>query len=178
MGQDYDVSVKLLLRRSNGVTIRRLVGEDIAEWLNIELPKVSNLRMDMLVRTVSGKLVHLELQSGNDKGMGLRQLEYYLGVQRMMQEHVRQIVLYLGPEPLNMPSQFQTPSLDFRWEVADIRNFDGEAMLQSGDIGDAMLALLTNVEKERVSARVMPELERLPTGTREDVATEFLVISG
>ena len=42
MAQDYDVSLKLLFRRSNGVTIQRLLGESIVEWVNVELPRVTN----------------------------------------------------------------------------------------------------------------------------------------
>lgn len=83
IAQDYDVSLKLLFRRSNGVAIQRLLGERVIEWLNVELPRVRNPRVDMLARMESGVLTHLDLQSGNDPEMGRREAEYYLDLHRL-----------------------------------------------------------------------------------------------
>ena len=62
--QEYDVALKLLLQGSARLTIRELAGGPVEKWLDIELPKVQNLRMDLLGETVGGGLVHVELQSG------------------------------------------------------------------------------------------------------------------
>lgn len=64
--QDYDVTLKLLLQRSGSLILRELTGTAIARWLDVELPKVQNLRLDLLGEAVDGDLVHLELQSTND----------------------------------------------------------------------------------------------------------------
>jgi hypothetical protein len=63
--QEYDVTLKLLLRGSAKLTIRELTGAAVDEWLDVELPKVQNTRVDLLGQTNEGSLVHLELQSGN-----------------------------------------------------------------------------------------------------------------
>lgn len=144
----------------------------------MELPRVSNQRVDMLARTVGGVLCNLELQSSNSAGMALRQAEYYLNLHRRFGEHVRQIVLYIGQPPLRMPAQLVTPSMSFHYELVDVRQFDGEALLRSGDLGDAMLALLTGVDKERVGAHFWPEVVQMDPLRREDIVTEFLLISG
>lgn len=81
--QDFDVALKLLLRRSAQRTIRELIGADIEKWIDVELPKVQNLRADLLGETASGDLVHVELQSGNDALMPLRMAEYCLGILRV-----------------------------------------------------------------------------------------------
>jgi hypothetical protein len=60
-----------------------LTGTAIAKWLDVELPKVQNLRLDLLGETVGDELIHLELQSGNDAAMPLRMAEYCLGVYRL-----------------------------------------------------------------------------------------------
>ncbi|MGO4881311.1 MAG: hypothetical protein ACLP59_10860 [Bryobacteraceae bacterium] len=70
--QDYDATLKSLLRSSPPLTIRELAGAAIAQWLDVELPKVQNLRLDLLGETVNGDLVHVELQSSNDPAMPLR----------------------------------------------------------------------------------------------------------
>jgi hypothetical protein len=67
MAQDYDVSLKLVFRRSNGVATQRLIGDMVVEWLNVELPRVRNPRVDMLARIAGGGFTHLDLQSTNDQ---------------------------------------------------------------------------------------------------------------
>ena len=57
--QDYDVTLKLLLRGSAKLTIRELTGAAIDEWLDVELPKVQNTRVDLLGHTNEDGLVHL-----------------------------------------------------------------------------------------------------------------------
>ncbi|MBS1826545.1 MAG: DUF4351 domain-containing protein [Acidobacteria bacterium] len=178
MGQEYDVSLKLLFRRSKGVAIQRLLGGKVTEWLNVELPRVRNRRVDILARTEDGSIASLELQSRNVSAMAHRQASYYLDLHGLLGQHIRQIVLYVGAEPMKMPHTFRTPVLSFRYELVDIRSLDGEALLASKDLGDAMLALLAGVDRERVGQRVWPEIEEMEAGAREDAITELLLISG
>src|SRR5580658_2361786 len=70
--QGYDAAVKSLLRSSPALTIRELAGTAVAHWLDAELPKVQNLRLDLLGETVDGGLVHVELQSNNVPAIPLR----------------------------------------------------------------------------------------------------------
>ena len=46
--QEYDVALKLLLQGSATLTMRELTGTAVARWLDVELPKVQNLRLDLL----------------------------------------------------------------------------------------------------------------------------------
>jgi len=70
--QEYDVALKLLLRGPATLLMRQLAGTTVTKWLDVELPKVQNLRLDLLGETAAGGLVHVELQSRNDAGMALR----------------------------------------------------------------------------------------------------------
>src|SRR5271155_1784796 len=81
--QEYDVALKLLLQGPAKLMMRELTGGSVEKWLDIELPKVQNLRMDLLGETGEGSLIHIELQSGNDAAMPLRMAEYCLGVYRL-----------------------------------------------------------------------------------------------
>jgi hypothetical protein len=97
--QEYDVALKLLLQSSATMVMRELTGTAVASWLDVELPKVQNVRnqrLDLLGETVDGDLVHLELQSGNDMAMPLRMAEYCLGVYRLYGRFPRQVVLYVA----------------------------------------------------------------------------------
>jgi hypothetical protein len=99
--QEYDITLKLLLRGSAKHTMRELIGATIATWLDVELPAVRNARLDLLGETASDKdLVHLEIQSGNDATMPLRMAEYCLSVFRPFGRLPRQVLLYVGRPPL------------------------------------------------------------------------------
>jgi len=94
--QGYDIALKLLLQGSAKLTMHELTGTAIVKWLDVELPKVQNLRLDLLGQTVDGGLIQLELQSSNDAAMPLRMIEYALGVRRLFGQFPRQILLYVG----------------------------------------------------------------------------------
>jgi hypothetical protein len=57
-----------------------LTGLPSLHWLNVEAPLVRNLRVDLLGETADGDLVHIELQSRNEKDFPLRMGEYSFGV--------------------------------------------------------------------------------------------------
>jgi hypothetical protein len=52
--QEYDVTLKLLLQGSASLTMRELTGTAIVMRLDVELPKVQNLRLDLLGETIDG----------------------------------------------------------------------------------------------------------------------------
>ena len=74
--QNYDAALKLLFRRAAPKAIQLLSGISIVQWLDVELPKSQNLRMDLLGEDPSGKLYQFELQSQNDQGINFRMGEY------------------------------------------------------------------------------------------------------
>lgn len=178
MAQQFDVTLKVLLQRSQGLVARAVFSARVIEWVNVELPKVQNLRADMLARCADGTYRHLELESRNTPDLGLRVAEYHLGFYRKLKADVEMVVLYVGKQPLRMKSGFHTGSLGFRFRLLDIRDFDGEPLLASDDLGDNMLALLTRCDQERVLQRVEEQLRKLPGGAKEEAARLFVVISG
>src|SRR5580658_6924224 len=105
--QKYDVTLKLLLQGEAKLTMLELAGGTVEKWLNIELPKVQNPRADLLGETADGSLIHVELQSGNDKSMPLRMAEYCLGVYRLFEKFPRQVLLYVGQAPLRMDGELR-----------------------------------------------------------------------
>jgi hypothetical protein len=155
-----------------------LFGGPVVEWVNVEQPKVTNMRVDLLARLENGTLRHVEVQVKNDPVMARRQAEYYLGFHRLLGEHVEQIVLYMGREPLRMRPVFETPAMRYEFQLLDIREVDGEPLLASEDWGDNILALLTQVDQERVLQRVEQQLRKLKGEEQETAARLFVIISG
>ena len=101
-----------------------------------------------------------------------------MGFQRLLKEHVEQIVLYAGREPLSMTPAFESPSTHHKFRILDVRQMDGEDLLESDDWGDNALALLTKADRERVIQVVEARLRRLDGEEQQEAARTFVLISG
>src|ERR1022692_4572454 len=177
--QEYDVALKLLLQGSAKLTMHELTGTAIAKWLDVELPKVQNLRLDLLGQTVDGGLIHLELQSSNDAAMPFRMIEYCLGVQRLFGQFPRQILLYVGEAPMRMESQLRGPDLSFEYRLIDIRELDGERLLESGDVGDNVIAILARLRDDREAVhRIVERIAGLAAAERETALAQLTILAG
>src|ERR1022692_4374337 len=165
--QEYDVALKLLLQGSATLTMRELTGTTVAKWLDVELPKVQNLRLDLLGETADGGLVHVELQSGNDAAMPLRMAEYCLGVFRLFGRLPRQVVLYVGEAQLRMESELRGPDVLFQYRLIDIRTLDGDRLLESDAVGDNVIAILAGLrDHEEAVGKIVKRIAGLAAAER------------
>src|ERR1039457_3946072 len=155
--QEYDVTLKLLLQGDATLTMRELTGTAIVKWLDVELPKVQNLRLDLLGETIPGELFHLEWQSGTDATMPLRMAEYCLGVFRLFGRFPRQIVLYVGEPQLRMENALRGPNVSFWYRLIDIRTLDGDRLLESDAVGDNVIAILARLRDHEGAVRKIVE---------------------
>jgi len=180
--QEYDVALKLLLQRSAALVMRELTGSAVAKWLDVELPKVQNARnprLDLLGETVDGDLVHVELQSGNDMAMPLRMAEYSLGVFRLFGRFPRQVVLYVGEAELRMASELRAPGVLFQYRLVDIRALDGDRLIESGDVGDNVIAILAGLrDHEGAVRRIMERIAGLAGAERETALAQLMILAG
>jgi hypothetical protein len=168
-----------LLQGSASRTLRELTGTAIAKWLDVELPKVQNLRLDLLGETVDGGLIHLELQSGNDPAMPLRMIEYCLGVRRVFGRFPRQILLYVGEAPLHMEAELHGPDLSFAYRLIDIRWLDGDRLLESMEVGDNVIAILAHLRDHREAVRrIVERIAGLAPSERETALAQLTILAG
>ena len=145
----------------------------------MEAPKVSNRRVDLLGELPDGNLVHIELQSRNEKDFPLRMAEYLFGIGRQYGRLPRQVVLYVGEAPLRMKNRVESPDVSVRFHLVDIRDLDGEQLLASTNIGDNVLAVLTRLGEQREAVRRI--LERIAAGRRgerDGALAELFIIAG
>src|SRR5258708_352789 len=150
MAQHIDVSLKtLFLGEGDGIIRRMLFGGRVTEFLPTEQPLVSNRRADLVAGTEDRSLHHVEFQAANEGSFGLRMLEYYTYLVCTHRRHVAQFVLYLGREPMRLEDGFRSASMDFRFEIVNLREFDAAPLMASPDWADNLLALLAHREPER-----------------------------
>jgi hypothetical protein len=177
--QEYDVALKVLLRGSAKRVMRELTGMVVEQWLDVELSKVQNPRVDLLGETVDKGLVHLELQSSNDVTMPLRMAEYCLGVFRLFGRFPRQVLLYVGEGPLRMDSELRGPDVWFRYRAIDIRDLDGDRLLESDEVGDNVIAILARLRDHRDAVRrIVARIAGLMAAEREAALGQLLILAG
>ena len=178
--QEYDVALKLLLRGSAKLTMRDLTGTSVETWLDVELSKVvQNTRVDLLGETEAKGLVHLELQSGNDTTMALRMAEYCLGVFRLFGRFPRQVLLYVGEAPLRMESELRADDVWFRYRAVDIRDLDGDRLLESQEVGDTVIAILARLRDHKDAVRrILERIAGLVAAERETALGQLLILAG
>jgi hypothetical protein len=178
--QEYDVALKLLLRGSAKLTMRELTGTSVQTWLDVELSKVvQNTRVDLLGETEDKGLVHLELQSGNDATMPLRMAEYCLGVFRLFGRFPRQVLLYVGESPLRMESELRGDDVWFRYRAVDIRDLDGDRLLESQEVGDTVIAILARLRDHKDAVRrILERIAGLVAAERETALGQLLILAG
>ena len=175
---EYDVALKNILTRPGSFVLTQLTGASSLKWLNVEAPKVSNRRVDLLGELPDGNLVHIELQSRNEKDFPLRMGEYLFGIGRQYGRLPRQIVLYVGEAPLRMKDRVEGPDVSVRFHLVDIRDLDGERLLASTQVGDNVLAVLTRLSEQPKAIRRI--LERVAAGSPEErdrALAELLILA-
>lgn len=173
--QQFDVVLKVLLRSS----LERITGNRIVRWLPTELPKVQNLRVDLLGETADGELMQIEVQSTNDGRVPFRMLEYLALIIRTHQRIPKQILLYVGREPLRMESQFTWADGHIRYKAVDMYAVDGEPFLTSLEPGDNVLAILTRLKDSPAAVRsILENISRLPRDEAKGYYQALLILAG
>jgi predicted transposase YdaD len=179
MAHRYDVSLKsLFLREGDGIIRRLLFGGRVVEHLSTEQPQVLNNRADMVVRTEDGAAHQVEFQARNEADFALRMMGYYTFWACVLREHVSQTVLYMGREPLRMPSGYQSPSMDFRFEIINLREIDAAPLLASEDWADVALALLAKGDWEEALRVAVSRLSQMEKEERAWASGTLVLLSG
>jgi hypothetical protein len=177
--QKYDVALKVLLQGHARRIMSELTCTAVAKWLDVELPKVQNLRLDLLCETVGDELIHLELQSGNDSGMPLRMAEYCLGVFRVLGRFPRQVLLYVGEPPLRMATELRGGGFRFHYQAVDIRSLEGDRLLESQEVGDNVIAILAHLRDHKEAVRkIMTRLAGLAPSERATALEQLFILAG
>ena len=179
MAQRYDVSLKaLFLREGDGIIRRLLFGGKVTEHLATEQPQVFNHRADMVVRTEDGSLHQVEFQISNEARFAVRMLEYYAYLLRVHKQHIVQTVLYLGREPLRLERTLKSPSMDFRFEIINLREYDAEPLLASPDWADNALALLAGGDSRKALDVALSRLRAMNSEDQAWASGTLLLLSG
>jgi predicted transposase YdaD len=111
--------------------------------------------------------------------MPLRMAEYCLGVFRLYGRFPRQVVLYVGEAELRMASELRAPGVLFQYRLIDIRELDGDRLMESGEVGDNVIAILAGLrDHEGAVRRIMERIAGLATAERETALAQLTILAG
>jgi hypothetical protein len=175
---EYDIALKTFLRQGRE-SLRGLTSVVVERWHNVELPEVTNRRVDLLGEAADGHLLHIELQSTNDTNMALRMMEYCAAVFRQFGRFPEQVVLYVGEKPLRMSGTLSSAHFSFECRIVDIRELDAEQLLASDRIGDNVIAVLGRIGDRRGTVRrILSRIAAEDPGERARALKAFTMLAG
>jgi len=178
----YDTVLKSLLTGSENSIFRRITGASSGRWLNVELPDVTQTRVDLLFETDDGgsserRLIAMELQSTNDPLLPLRMAEYSLRVYRVHERFPEQYVLYIGSDEMRMPSALVNRHHICRFTIIDIRKWSAQTLLRSPFAADGVMAILARyAERPETIRRILERIVKLEEGRELKAAFSKLMI--
>jgi len=170
MPMRYDVPLKELLHHFPQRFLQMLTGLQTTDWLNIEYPSVKVRRPDVVARLTDGSILHLELQSAPDPQMLWRMLEYYILIYQHYGVYPLQQVVYIGQATPHFTTHCNTKHLSFYYELIDIRNLDGQLLLESDSLSDNILAILCHLDNYEFTIKnILNKINLLDDKTRKDM---------
>ena len=177
---EYDTVLKSLLADSPNSLFHLITGAKRGRWLNVELPKVMQARVDLLFEAAGTReLILLELQSQNDPQLPVRMAEYSLLIRRIYKRFPKLYVLYVGSQRLRMPSELETPYLTCRYTIIDIRQWQAETLLASNHAADAVLSILGRyADRLETVRRILERIAKMRGNSRKIAFSKLMILAG
>jgi hypothetical protein len=130
----FDGALKQFFERQQPSLVMDLTGGvAVKQSLNVELPRVQERKVDLVLLLTDESLLHIEFQGTNSKDMALRISEYYLLLLSRYQRPIRQVVLYVGRPRMRMSSVLDHGPLRFSYSLRDIREWPARKLLEAAE---------------------------------------------
>ncbi|MBF0590821.1 MAG: Rpn family recombination-promoting nuclease/putative transposase [Nitrospirae bacterium] len=179
MHQKYDITLKDIIKDVPQRFLKLLTGYEASKFIDIQFSDVQVRYVDIAYETADGNIVQLELQSTNDSNMLGRMYLYSAFIYNQHKRLPMQIVLYVGNKPLNMENSVELGLIKYAYKLIDMRNVDGDQLIDSDDPDDNVLAILCKIDYPDVTIkRILDKFYPLPPSERESYIRKLLYLSG
>ncbi|NOQ35714.1 MAG: hypothetical protein GQ569_07435 [Methylococcaceae bacterium] len=117
------------------------------ELLTTEQQRVEDRRADLVVKLkLKNKqpfILHIEIQSSNDKKMPLRMMRYYTDIALAYPKFpIKQYVIYIGKRTLNMDDFVKDSDWSYRYQLIDMKDVDCRTLMARNNPDALVLAIL------------------------------------
>lgn len=113
-------------------------------------------------------ILHLEFQTTNDGDMVYRQAEYKAILQKKYKLTVRQFVIYIGIQKMNMPSQLPPEYQITGFEIKNVQDYHYERFANSTIPEEILLAILGDFHQVSPEMVIRKIVERLKTVSKSE----------
>ncbi|MBF0565665.1 MAG: hypothetical protein HQK89_10515 [Nitrospirae bacterium] len=171
MRQRYDIILKKILKNIPKRFLQILTGFDEGKFLDTNFTDFLRREPDLVIELPDDSIFHLELQSMNEPEMPWRMIEYFLLIRKKYKKPTRQMLLYVGDEPLRMGDRLYIDRLTYSYDVWDVREVDCAELLESSNPDDAVLAMLCRTDNPETTIKaIVNRLMGLPEKEKKDYA--------
>ena len=142
-----------------------------------------------MLPTEAVRLLHVEFQATVDARMPKRMLGYYSDILNWVAEHpqdrvgplpdeVTQKVVYVGAGEWRSETAICHQNLNFRFELVEVNKLRAKPLLETGDLGDAVVAVLTaDGTSTDVIKAILGKIMRAPASERADALAQLVALS-
>jgi hypothetical protein len=176
---NHDGVLKDLLQVDRPIFLDRITGGiPVTQFLNVELPKVLERRLDLVMQLADRSILHVELQASNDRDIAFREGVYCFLVGQLHRGcRIRQTVLYVGRPKMRMPAGVDLGDTTGKFNLMDIREMDAGDLLTRGKPADYVLAMLAGGGDGRIR-EIVRKIAGLGGPLRERALAQLMVLSG
>lgn len=167
MAQDYDKIFREVLKDIFPAVAQKVLGIPAGTYkpLPVDLQYTSEREADQVWEITPPEgppfVLHCEFQTGNDRQMLPRMLIYHAFLHYQKRLPIRQYVVYLGKDKLNMESRLDSDALSYRYGLVDLRSFPCQTFLESSQSQEVLLAILADYggePAELIAERILLKL--------------------
>jgi hypothetical protein len=170
MAQQYDKIIKenlekvvlQLIRKTTGIEPQK--GEILYPELNYTIEREADFIEKVTTKDNQLLIFHIEFQTTNEKAMADRMFVYAGLIYQIYRLPVRQIVFYIGKEPMKMNNTLKMPSYEYNYELIDLQQISYKQFIDSHIPEEVLLSLLCGfgeVKEEVVVEEIFAKLRML-----------------
>jgi len=173
--------------------LRTIGGEGEVTQLATEFPSTTERRVDALAvfdaPEGSRNLVHIEFQATPDSEMAERMLRYYSAILAWRRARrkdligplppdIAQTVVYVGAQEWDLDPVIRHRTLNYWFQFVVASKLDTRPLLESGDLGDAVFAVLSADGTNRnVIREILNKITRTAENERADAMAQLFILS-
>jgi hypothetical protein len=170
MAQQYDKIIKENLEKVVLQLIRKTTdiepvkGEILYPELNYTIEREADFLEKVTTKDHQTLIFHIEFQTTNEQAMADRMFVYAGLIYQIYRLPVRQIVFYIGKEPMRMNNILKMPSYEYSYELINLQQISYKQFIESAIPEEVLLSILCNfgkVEAEAVVKEIFVKLRML-----------------
>ncbi|MES0335454.1 MAG: hypothetical protein SFH39_03720 [Candidatus Magnetobacterium sp. LHC-1] len=179
MHQKFDIALKDIIKDVPETFLRLLTGYETGKFIDVQFPDIQLREADIVIEAPDGEIIHIEIQSTNDRMMLERMYLYSAFIYNQHKRLPIQIVLYVGNKQLNMNRSMDTELIKYAYRLIDIRSFDGDRLSDSNNPNDNVLAILCKTKDIDVTIkRILGKFALLSPRETENYIKKLLYLAG